>query len=89
VLAITEKGRQTLAKALPLWEEAQASVVRALGAENFLLLLAKLETVWRAGGGDLLFFSAYRCIHTILPRSNRMGREIEYKWLVVIVVVSN
>jgi len=47
VLTITETGRRALAKALPLWEEAQAQFIQAMGEGDFHVLLSKLEAVRR------------------------------------------
>jgi DNA-binding MarR family transcriptional regulator len=45
LVSLTEPGRQALAKALPLWEQAQAQAVNALRAERFGALLADLSVI--------------------------------------------
>lgn len=40
---LTNEGRAALAKALPLWEEAQAYVVEGLGQERWIALLSGLS----------------------------------------------
>jgi DNA-binding MarR family transcriptional regulator len=48
IVRLTEKGREALRQALPLWEEAQAQVVGALGEERLrhaLQEVAALEAV--------------------------------------------
>jgi DNA-binding MarR family transcriptional regulator len=42
-LAITEKGRKALVKALPAWRAAQAKVVATLGAQRWSAILNDLE----------------------------------------------
>lgn len=43
VLRLTEKGRKALARALPVWERVQASVVRGLGEVRWKGLLQGLK----------------------------------------------
>ena len=43
--AVTERGRATLAKAFPLWEQAQGRIKGGLGPERFQALLAELSAV--------------------------------------------
>lgn len=43
MLSLTDAGRTTLAKALPLWEQVQTRVVGELGQERWQLLLAGLS----------------------------------------------
>jgi DNA-binding MarR family transcriptional regulator len=45
LLQITEKGRATLAKAIPLWEEVQTSLVTRLGKQNWTDLSHKLAAI--------------------------------------------
>jgi DNA-binding MarR family transcriptional regulator len=46
VVSLTAKGRDVLAKALPLWEQAQASVIDRLGQKQWgSLLVALSDTV--------------------------------------------
>jgi DNA-binding MarR family transcriptional regulator len=42
---LTRKGERALAKALPLWEQAQARIVSGLGEEKFRALLKDLATL--------------------------------------------
>ena len=42
-LTLSDKGRSTLARALPLWEEAQEGFVRRMGQGNWKELLNKLS----------------------------------------------
>jgi DNA-binding MarR family transcriptional regulator len=44
-VTITEKGRQMLAQALPLWKQAQARVVAGLGDDHLQALRADLASV--------------------------------------------
>src|SRR5437867_6756488 len=44
-LTVTERGRATLAKAFPLWEQAQGRIKGGLGPERFQALLAELSAV--------------------------------------------
>jgi DNA-binding MarR family transcriptional regulator len=44
-LAITEKGRVTLAKTVPAWRAAQDKVVAILGRERWSSLIRDLEQV--------------------------------------------
>lgn len=44
-IALTEKGRQTAAAALPLWEKAQAEILRSLGKRRWAALLGELAAV--------------------------------------------
>ena len=41
-IALTAKGRQAAAKALPLWEVAQAGIVEGLGERRWVALLGEL-----------------------------------------------
>lgn len=45
LLECTEKGRTTLAMAMPLWEEAQRTLVERLGKDNWKTLAQKLTAV--------------------------------------------
>jgi DNA-binding MarR family transcriptional regulator len=40
IVTITQKGRETLLKALPLWEEAQAWVISRLGEKRWRTMIA-------------------------------------------------
>ncbi len=42
-LALTAKGRQTVAKAIPLWEKAQEQFVSNMGKNNWSTMLAGLH----------------------------------------------
>ena len=42
LLRLTEAGQRTLQRAYPLWEEAQAKVVKALGQRRWMTLLEGL-----------------------------------------------
>lgn len=42
VVTLTEKGNETLIKALPIWEKAQAHIIKELGQERWNNLLADL-----------------------------------------------
>lgn len=42
VVTLTASGREALAKAIPLWEQAQASVVEGLGQNRWSTLLSNL-----------------------------------------------
>jgi len=44
-IALTEKGRRSAAAALPLWEKAQAKVLRSLGERRWAALLGELAVV--------------------------------------------
>ncbi len=44
-VALTPKGRRTLERALPLWEEAQAEIARALGDKRRRQLVEALAAV--------------------------------------------
>jgi DNA-binding MarR family transcriptional regulator len=46
-VALTRKGRNTLARALPLWSGAQQHVVAALGAPAWVAMSAKLDKLAR------------------------------------------
>jgi DNA-binding MarR family transcriptional regulator len=48
LVSLTESGQQALAKALPLWEKAQAQAVNTLGAERFGALLTDLSAIARS-----------------------------------------
>lgn len=43
IISLTLKGRNALATALPLWEQAQASVIDGLGKQQWSLLLKALS----------------------------------------------
>ena len=43
IISLTLKGRNALAAALPLWEQAQASVIDGLGEQQWSLLLKALS----------------------------------------------
>lgn len=43
VVTLTPKGTETLAKALPLWEKAQARVIKGLGQERWSSILNNLS----------------------------------------------
>jgi DNA-binding MarR family transcriptional regulator len=45
IVAITEKGKQKLAEALPLWRKAQDAVEREFGAERLRRLLGELNAL--------------------------------------------
>lgn len=45
VVTLTTHGQEVLAKALPLWEKAQARIVKGLGQERWNSLRADLEDV--------------------------------------------
>lgn len=45
MVTLTEHGANTLLKALPVWEAAQAHVVQGLGEERFSALLAQLSNI--------------------------------------------
>lgn len=47
VVALTGAGRAAMARALPLWEEAQARVTAAFGQERLKALLGELSAVVR------------------------------------------
>ena len=50
VVQLTERGREALSRAIPLWEEAQAQVVESFGLEQLSRVLqdvARLETLAR------------------------------------------
>lgn len=42
-IAITNKGKQSLKKALPYWQQAQESVAKGLGTKRFAELLINLQ----------------------------------------------
>ena len=48
VYILTDKGKETVAKAVPLWEEAQKSVVNSLGEEKYQNILYDLKGVLKA-----------------------------------------
>ena len=50
LVLLTEEGQQALARAWPLWEQAQARIERALGGERFDALLNELATVRSLAG---------------------------------------
>ena len=41
--ALTEKGRETFNKALPLWEKAQVNMVNVLGSKRYSSMVKELE----------------------------------------------
>lgn len=43
--SLTEKGREALAKGIPLWEKAQNKMIGALGQDHYELLLKELDYV--------------------------------------------
>lgn len=43
VVSLTDEGRAALAKALPLWDEAQACVIEGLGQQGWKALLSGLS----------------------------------------------
>jgi DNA-binding MarR family transcriptional regulator len=45
LLQVTEQGSTTLAKAIPLWEDAQSSIVTRLGKQNWTDLSHKLAAI--------------------------------------------
>lgn len=45
VVTLTTRGKEVLAKALPLWEKAQARVIKRLGQERWNSLQGDLEEV--------------------------------------------
>jgi DNA-binding MarR family transcriptional regulator len=45
LVSLTESGQQALARALPLWEKAQAQAVNTLGTERFKALLTDLSAI--------------------------------------------
>lgn len=51
LIQLTEAGRRTLAKALPLWEKAQRRVVDTLGERRWRELLAALQAAADKGAG--------------------------------------
>jgi DNA-binding MarR family transcriptional regulator len=46
--ALTEKGRETLSRSIPVWERAQHQVVNNMGEERFNGLLSDLNAVTKA-----------------------------------------
>lgn len=48
--ALTEHGKETLHKGLPLWQEAQRKLTQGLGDERFEHLLAELDAVTKLIG---------------------------------------
>lgn len=48
--ALTEQGKETLAKGLPLWQEAQRKMISGLGDERFEHLLKELDAVTKVMG---------------------------------------
>jgi DNA-binding MarR family transcriptional regulator len=50
LVSLTEQGQQALARALPLWEQAQAQAVNTLGAERFQALLGDLSAIASLAG---------------------------------------
>src|SRR5687768_18110109 len=51
LIHLTEAGRRKLAKALPLWEQAQRRVVDTLGERRWRELLSALQTAAASGEG--------------------------------------
>jgi DNA-binding MarR family transcriptional regulator len=47
IVTLTTRGKEVLARALPLWEKAQARVVRGMGQERWTALEANLKDVAR------------------------------------------
>ncbi|HSA77887.1 MAG TPA: MarR family winged helix-turn-helix transcriptional regulator [Nitrospirota bacterium] len=45
IVTVTRRGKEVLLKAFPLWEKAQARVVKGLGLERWKSLQANLEEV--------------------------------------------
>ncbi len=45
VVALTERGRKNVARALPLWEQAQAQLIQGLGRRRWQALLADLGAI--------------------------------------------
>jgi DNA-binding MarR family transcriptional regulator len=45
MVTLTNQGREALAKALPLWEQAQTRVVSKLGRERWIAMLSDLSDV--------------------------------------------
>ena len=45
MVALTNRGKNVLLKALPVWEEAQAHVVQGIGDERFRSLLTQLSDI--------------------------------------------
>ena len=45
LVSLTERGRRRLARAVPLWRAAQASLTARIGAEQWPLIRRKLEKV--------------------------------------------
>lgn len=43
--ALTEKGRETLERGVPLWQAAQQRIVDGMGAERFEALLKEVESL--------------------------------------------
>ncbi len=52
LLHLTEKGRRTLARALPVWERVQAGVIRGLGETRWKGLLQGLEAAVSVARSD-------------------------------------
>jgi DNA-binding MarR family transcriptional regulator len=52
-LASTAKGRRTFARAMPLWESAQAHVSERMGSERFSAAVLQTRRLARALGGPL------------------------------------
>jgi DNA-binding MarR family transcriptional regulator len=50
-LASTARGRRTFARAMPLWESAQAHVCERMGAEKFSAAVLQTRRLARALGG--------------------------------------
>jgi DNA-binding MarR family transcriptional regulator len=48
VYVLTDKGKGVVEKAVPLWEEAQHSVVNTLGVERYNNIVKELESVLKA-----------------------------------------
>ena len=46
-IAITDQGRDAIARALPMWQQAQTRVVKALGKSRWTGLLADLDETVR------------------------------------------
>ena len=54
VVAVTERGRRALREAYPLWEKAQAAVVKGLGPKAWKELMATLTAAVSVSQGQTL-----------------------------------
>ena len=50
-IAITDRGRDAIARALPLWQRAQTRIAKALGKDRWAGLLADLDETVRLSQG--------------------------------------